>query len=705
MKNRGAWVIGLLLLVLTFVSFIPLFECGYVHFDDDAYLLDNAAVTRPISLWSIQTLMTHSVLELWHPMTTLTLHVGYQFWGLNPAGYHGLSLAMHMGSVALLFWLLTEMTGSKWRAAAVTMVFAIHPLRVESLAWVVEVKDVGSVFFALLCMVAYVLNIKRPSWKYQVVAAVSLALSLMYKPMFVTMPAILLLMDFWPLARMPISPDGPVETAKLPRQSWKALALEKLPVVILVAMSVGITLWRTTVVGVRDTGEMAKPLWLRLSNIPISYVRYMASMVDFQELSVHYRLPPAWPVWQVAGATALLIAISLLTVWYRRRFPMVFMGWWWFVLSLVPVIGLVEVSDYSMADRYTYFSAIGLCIAVVYAIPASWGEAKAGKVVMSGIAGVVIVVLGASTWHQLSYWKSEETLCARGMEIDPLDSFHYVAYGLARARAGDLEESDKYLKESVRLDQYQATARIVLMLRMRNKGQYQEALDEGHALLKLVPRNVDVYREMAETYVAMGDLDKAIEMLDKTVQMQPGSPIRLVNRGLVLLRKGRAQDAALDFQSALAVEPDNFQAHSQLGFMYAQVGAVDDAVYHFEQALERTPDIQVGIALGQQLAKAGKWREAAEAFKNVRALDPKNATVMINEAVARTRSGDSKSAIALLREAAALSPDSSVVYDMLAMLLYETGDKEKALEALRKAEVISPGNAERSKRIAELEGK
>ncbi len=698
------WVIAGLL-ALTFFAFFPVFQCGFVGIDDDIYLTENSVVMRPVSWWSIKMLWVHPVMDLWHPLTSLTLHIGYQFWGLNPIGYHAMNLLIHMASVAVLYAILVIAAGSPWRAAAVAALFAIHPLRVESVAWVIEIKDVGSVFFALVCMLAYVMNLRSPSPFYRWGSVAALVVSLLYKPMFVTMPALLLLLDYWPLARTPDNAHAlDVRTPPQPVR-WIDLTLEKMPFATVSLLSVAMTILMVKSGPRSGSEQMIQTQAVQFANIPISLMRYLGEIFYFENLTIHHQMPDFWPLWQVVGACALVLFLTVSSFILRQRFLMFFVGWWWFVVTLIPVIGIIKVSDYSIADRYTYFASIGVCVAIVYAIPARWfGTACAKWTTASGIA-LLLTLLSAATWRELSYWKSMETLFARGVQVEPDNGVQHWIYAVALAKAGRFDQSDKHLELALRFAPAHPQIQGAKLASLRKHKKHDEAIALGNQLIKTHPGYLDAYIQMADVYGEMGNLDAALVMLNKALELHPTAPLRWINRGLVLLRQNKTQEAALDFQQALEIEPENFQANAQLGFMYATFNSPENAVNHFKAAFAFKPDVEVGIALGQQLARLNRWKESADAFAAVRKLEPKNTTVLTNEALARAQAGDPSRAAGLLRQVIDLDPKSPVPRDMLGMLLAQTGDVPGALAQLTRAQEIAPGNLQREKLIADLQAK
>jgi tetratricopeptide (TPR) repeat protein len=404
------YVLYAALALLTLIAWLPTFANGFVNLDDGLYVTGNPWVLRGLDPEGLAWALTANVANNWHPLTLLSHMLDIQLFGLHAAGHHGTSLLLHAANVLLLFAVLRGMTGSLWRSAMVAALFAVHPTHVESVAWVAERKDVLSALFWIFALGAWTAWTRRPSAGRYLLVVVLMILGLASKPMVVTLPFALLLLDLWPLDRL--------------RLGWKRLVLEKLPLLALSAASSLVTLryQKTSMVPLE-----VLPWSFRLANAAVSYAAYLGKTLVPRRLAAFYPIPLEIPAWKVAGAAALLLAVTALSIWRARRSPWLLAGWLWFLGTLVPVIGLVQVGRQAMADRYLYIPSIGLFLAIV------WGVAELVKrrAVLATVSVVVILALAAGTWVQVGYWRDSVALYRHALAVT---RGNYVAHiGLAKA--------------------------------------------------------------------------------------------------------------------------------------------------------------------------------------------------------------------------------------------------------------------------------
>ncbi|HEY0512079.1 MAG TPA: hypothetical protein VGH73_09255 [Thermoanaerobaculia bacterium] len=442
---RSAGLLGAALTLLTLTACLPTLHNGFVNLDDGLYVTGNRWVRMGITRAGLAWALTANVGNNWHPLTLLSHMLDCQLFGLDPAGHHATSLLLHLANVLLLFAALRRMTGAVWRSAAVAALFAVHPTHVESVAWVAERKDVLSALFWILAMAAYERYARRPSLGRYLPVALAMALGLAAKPMLVTLPFALLLLDVWPLERLSLG--------------WKRLAAEKLPLLALSAASSLITLrYQRTSLAPLD----ALPWGLRLANAAVSYAAYLGKTLLPRHLAVFYPLPIEIPAWKTAAATALLAAITALALWKARRAPWLLVGWLWFLGTLVPVIGLVQVGRQAMADRYLYIPSIGLFLAIVWGI---WEVAELGakrRAVLATASAAAILALAVETWAQAGTWRDSVALYRHALSVT---RDNYVAHvGLAKALVGkgDLAGAEAQYRAALALRPALAEARIGL---------------------------------------------------------------------------------------------------------------------------------------------------------------------------------------------------------------------------------------------------
>jgi hypothetical protein len=433
MPNRTELLVAALLMALTAATFWPVLNCQFVSFDDPRYILNNPDLRQGLSPGGIGWAFTTNYFANWHPLTWLSYLADYQFYGIQPRGYHAGNLALHVANVVVLFLVLARLTGDAARAALVAALFAVHPLRVESVAWISERKDVLSALFGLAAIGAYVGWVRAPSPLRYALVLVLFALSLMAKPMLVTLPCVLLLLDFWPLGRLRFGNAQAVQQSAKKNSTAKpsppaqrpplALVVEKLPLFALSIASSAATVWAQQQGGAVQTLD-AFPLNMRLANVLVSYARYVEKMLRFDELAIFYPYPEHWPTWLVAGSAVLLVLITALAIWRLRPNPWLAVGWFWYLGTLVPVIGLVQVGAQSLADRYTYFPVIGILLMVVLSLPDALFRTRAGRVALGLAAACLLAVLCVSTQRQIAYWQDSESLFSHALAVAPSVQSH-----------------------------------------------------------------------------------------------------------------------------------------------------------------------------------------------------------------------------------------------------------------------------------------
>ncbi|HEY7214119.1 MAG TPA: hypothetical protein VIC28_05775 [Thermoanaerobaculia bacterium] len=408
------------LVLLTLFAYLPVLGNGFVLLDDGLYVTRNSWVQKGITLQGLAWMWSANVANNWHPLTMFSHMLDCQLFGLVPAGHHLTSLLLHLANVLLLFEVLRRITGALWRSAAVSALFAVHPLHVESVAWVAERKDVLSAFFWILAMGGYALYVRQPSCGRYLVVALAMLLGLMAKPMVVTLPFVLLLMDVWPFERLRFEPGWGRRLARL--------AIEKLPLLALSAAASLVTLrYQTT--SIVDLEVV--PWRLRLANAAISYAVYLGKMILPRNLAVFYPLPLDFATWKALPAAALIAAFTALAVWKVRKAPCLLVGWLWFLGTLVPVIGLVQVGRQAMADRYTYLPSIGLFLAVCWGLPELVGNDARRRALLAAVSVAVVLALAVVTRAQVRRWENSVTLFQHALAAT---EGNYVAHlGLAKA--------------------------------------------------------------------------------------------------------------------------------------------------------------------------------------------------------------------------------------------------------------------------------
>jgi tetratricopeptide (TPR) repeat protein len=605
-KRTSAVVLALV--ALTLISYYPLRENGFVNYDDQTYVYMNPRVQEGLNAgnvaWAFQTMYIAN----WHPVTWLSHMADCEFFGLQPAGHHATSFLLHLINVLLLFWLLRSMTGATWRSAFVAAVFAVHPLNVESVAWVSERKNVLSTFFWLLTIWAYVRYVRLPGWRNYLLTAVFLALGLMTKPMLVTLPVVLLLLDFWPLRR--VSVTGAASTAAADAAEGEAekdgrasansagfwptlfkLALEKVPLLALSAASSWVTLKAQAASGALVTVE-GLTIKNRLTNTVASYAAYLYKMAWPTKLAPFYPHPGSLlPYRQVVLAALVLAAVTALVAWRGKFSVYLAVGWLWYLVTFVPVIGLVQVGGQSMADRYAYVPMLGALVAVAWGVSELTRRWPYRKLVLGGAAACVLLALALTTRQQVRHWKDSAALWAHTLAVTERN---YVAYT-------NLAAEQVY------------------------RGQYDEAIENCNMALQYDPADGMTYETLGEALTKKGRPEEGIPHLYKSLRLTTQKETAMAAQrtlGEAMLQTGNEQKAIHHFLQTLRLDPLQAEPHTRLGELLYKRGEFDQALDHFAKAAQLKPDVPNYTRLASALQEQGKLQQAARFYRRALDIDP-----------------------------------------------------------------------------------
>jgi len=536
-------------------------EHEFVSFDDPHYVTENAYVQNGLTFEGVKWAFTTKHASNWFPLTWLSLMLDCEISNDRAGMCHTTNLLLHIANTLLLFYFLKLVTGTLWPAAFASALFALHPLHVESVAWVTERKDVLSTFFWLLTMLAYARYAHRPSPVRYAIVVILFALGLMSKPMLVTLPFVLLLLDYWPLGRLQFTGraeagrkrrKGRAKKGKNKEHSFLRLVLEKVPLFALSAASCVVTLWVQ-----RGVEVSARVLSIqdRVSNAMVSYVVYLHKMVWPVRLAAFYPHAKTWPAWQVAGAGLLLLVITALMIWRHRKGYTV-VGWLWYLGTLVPVIGLVQVGVQSYADRYTYVPLIGIFIVI------AWGAADIVKnrpyrKLAAGVSAVfILALLSVCTRIQSGYWRDNIALYEHALEVT---SDNHVAHN---------------------------NLGVVL----REQGKTAEALEHFEAAVKVFPRYIDAVVNLAAGLVDVGRVEEAVSYCEEFLQKARGNCLLHNNYANALKAAGRIDEAVEQYYKALEFDKKAWQVHCNLGMMMATRGKFDEALKHYRAASKVNPN-------------------------------------------------------------------------------------------------------------------
>ena len=548
-------VIGIFLSMMVLISYWGVVKNDFIGFDDPAYVIENHQVQRGLSweaaVWALTT--THA--GNWHPLTWISLMLDWELFRMNAAGYHWTSVLLHLIGGLLLFVVFSRMTASPWPSGLLAALFLIHPLHVESVAWVAERKDILSGLFWMLGIWCYTRYAKRPGLVNYLWVVLSFACGLLSKPMGVTFPFVLLLLDWWPLGR---TVGG--------KASWARLVWEKIPMFLLSAAGSVITLIvQKESDAISSLSEI--PLGDRLANATMSYAAYLGKTFWPAGLSIFYPYHGPPPFGLLISALALLILITVMSIILSNRQPYLLVGWLWYLGTLVPVIGLVQVGSQSMADRYTYLPLVGVFIMVVWGakdlLEGCWARKATWSLVSGGVM-VVLVVLVVLTQIQVSYWKDTPTLFGRALRSTVRNFMAHQILAEGMVNAGDLMGAENHYREAIRIRPFFKQAYNGLGHLMMIQGKQDEASRLLEKTLQINPTYVPAMKNLGDVRMRQGRLKDAISLYRKAVLLGEEDPELLNNYGVALFFKGEKKEAVLKIRAALRLKPDYAEARGNL---------------------------------------------------------------------------------------------------------------------------------------------
>jgi tetratricopeptide (TPR) repeat protein len=674
-------LLAVLLVLGTMALYWPATRCDFVNFDDNLYLTSNAQVQKGLTWEGIKWTCLNPVCWNWHPVTMWSHMLVRQLFGPDPWGHHLVNVFLHAVNTGLVFLLLHRLTGALWRSALVAALFGWHPLHVESVAWVAERKDVLSGLFGLLSLMAYArysdsgrANGERACAKseatgprpvalgcwcrfnprstiFYLLSLFLFAVGLMSKPMLVTWPFVMLLVDYWPLRRFQASTDKPGLSVV-----WR-LIREKIPFFVLAALVSVVTFVVQQRGGILETVE-SMPMGARIGNALISYCRYLGKLCWPVDLAVFYPHPGYWPLGKVLLAGGLLLGISALVWLGRRRYPYLLVGWLWYCGTLVPVSQIVQAANMAMADRWTYLPSIGALVLVIWGVhdlTRSW-RYQAPILFVAGSA--VVVACLALTRHQIGYWKDSETLFRHALKVTQNNWFVRNYLGAAFYYKGQMDEAISQYREALRLKPDYAQAHNNLGMALSSKGLLDEAISQFEEALRLYPDYAEAHNNLGIVFLRRNRIEEASRQFTEAIGLKPDLAEAHYNLGVSLIQKGQIDKAAREFQEAVHLEPGYPNAHYQLGFALARKGQADEAIQQLQEAIRLQPDFaeacnSLGIVFYQQKRTDEALREFQEAVR----LEPGNADAHDNLGMVLFNKGRLDEAMIQFQEALRISPD------------------------------------------------
>jgi len=599
-KKLHILLIYLSLALVTLAAFEQVRKCEFTATDDDKFVARNSHVQAGLTRESVAYAFTTTTTANWMPLTWLSVMLDSQIFGHSSATFHLMNLLYHVLNVLLLFMVLSKMTGTLWRSAFVAAVFALHPLRVESVAWVAERKDVLSGLFWMLTMLVYVRYAQRPSIRRYLLVTLTLSLGLLAKPMLVTLPCVLLLLDYWPLGRLQWSRQNDAKQLQYPdstgltckKTSPGCLIAEKIPLFILAVASCITTVIAQQIEGaVKSLDRVA--LSVRLNNALVSYVSYIGKMIWPTRLAHLYLHPGSnLPTWKPVIALVILISVSAVVIYMARRrhdLAPLLVGWLWYLGTLVPVIGLVQVGKQSMADRYTYLPSIGILVMV------AWGAARLSEgwrrrnMVLGISTGLLLIGLTLCTRAQVRHWKNSLTLFGHGVKATPNNYFIHYHYGDALLIDGRLDEAAFHFQEALRINPLFEKPYDGLAKSFYKQGKFDEAISVCKKRLRIGKPDPAIYHRLGMAYYSKGAGSLAIQSFKESLRLKPDSVSTNENLAKVVMSLKNPDAAIRHLTEAIQLNPNIALTHFNLARALKSKGRTEEAITHFREALRIKP--------------------------------------------------------------------------------------------------------------------
>jgi tetratricopeptide (TPR) repeat protein len=647
-RRQLSWQISAALAVVTIAVFSQAVRFQFTTYDDPDFVTANPTVQAGLTLNGLKWAWHSEVARNWHPITMLTHMLDCQLFGVSPWWPHLENILLHAANAVLLFHLLKRMTGALWRSALVAALFALHPLHVESVAWIAERKDVLSTLFWFLTTFAYVRYVEISKLKFYILALVLFAVGLMCKPMLVTVPFALLLLDYWPLARL--------KRVRFPR-----LVLEKVPFVLLSAADCVVTYSIQQQGGsVQSVNNLS--MSFRIGNAFVSYARYIGKMIWPQNLAALYLRSGNWTALEVALAVALLLVLSSIAIWQSRRRPWLAVGWFWYVGTLVPVIGIVQAGMQTMADRYTYVPLIGLFIIV------AWGGCELVKILnmpalAPGLSAAALAVCVVLTWHQITFWRNSETLFTRMIDVTPNNYMAHYDLGNFYSRAGNTNAAVTNYEAALAEEPNYADAHNNLGGILLDAKQYDDALHHYRAAVRTNPdflRYFNLANALADAASARHDATgfaEAVATYRQALQLNPDSSQAHHNLGLTWQAQGSNTEAIAEFSEAARLDPKLMDSLNTLAINCAMQNQMPDAERAFREIIRLRPnDFGAYENLGNALAAQNKPEDAIKTYLTALQLNPADYQTEFNLGLTYSRQGNRSQAAACYQQALRINP-------------------------------------------------
>jgi tetratricopeptide (TPR) repeat protein len=686
--DRQKVLIAILLVAATVAVYGQVIGFTFVNLDDHPYVLDNPDVLQGLTLKGVLWAFTTFHADFWHPLTWLSHMLDVELYGVWAGGHHLTSLLLHLANTVLLFLALAAMTGANGRSAAVAALFALHPLHVESAAWVAERKDVLSTFFFMLTVLAYVKYCRTGRWVHYGIVVLFFVLGLMAKPMLVTVPVILMLLDYWPLKRFNL------QDLKSPRTLLPLLE-EKVPFFMIGFLSGVVAIFAQIHGGVAMPFSGGYPMWIRIMNGIVSYGTYLVLTVWPTGLVPFYQhAGEGVSLWQAGISFIALSAASAFACWKARKYPYLIVGLAWYLITLLPVIGILQVGWHAMADRYTYIPLIGIFIAAAWGMNDLVEGRPWGKAALAVTTGAVVGVLMILSWIQVGHWKNSVRLFEYVVKASPGNALAHNNLGSAYQDERRMQEAIAQYHEAIRIKPFFLKGYVNLALAMDREGRSDIAIAFFQHIIMNWPQFGAGHAMLADILKKQDKPSEAITRYLESLQIEEFPEVH-VRLGHLLADDGKTEEAAFHFYRALEMNPSLVDARVNLGILLVKKGMIEEARKEYLTALRVVPDLaEAHFSLGNLYLREGKLEEAGRHLSAAVQADRGHAGARTNLGVTLGRQGKIKEAAEQLEKAVELNPGSAEARDNLAKAYWMLGRKDDALREVAALKKIKPANAE-----------
>jgi tetratricopeptide (TPR) repeat protein len=696
-------LVALGLIAITIAAYSQVYTFEFVSFDDTSYVTKNERVQQGLTednfIWAFIPAGGQDQVY-WHPLTWLSHMLDVELFGLNPGNHHLMNLAFHIINIFLLFLILHFMTGVLWQSAFVAALFALHPINVDSVAWIAERKNLLSTTFWMLTMLAYIRYARKPGLARYLLVFFTLALGLLAKPMLVTLPCALLLVDFWPLGRMDLGQKS--LSAYFPKNKGPGLPI--IPFSNLIAEKIpllGLSL--ATILVSKYSLELNKlfidhssvPMMLRVENAVVSYVLYLWKLIWPARLAIFYPFPDTIPLWQVLGSTLVLVGVSIPVLTNARKYPFLATGWLWFLGTLVPVIGLVQGGLWpAMADRWAYIPGIGLFIILSWGFPAIIPDHRFKHTTIAVSGGALLFALLCITWVQSGQWKNSRTLFKHAIQVTSNNHIAHNNLANTYSREGLISDAIHHFTLSLAIKSDYAEAHYNLANVYKETGDRNKAIHHYKQAITILPHYGNAYNNLGLLLLEMDRRNEAIDIFQTALLKNPAYWLAHYNLANTFKEMGRINEAIYHYRQAIHMKPNDAKSHNALGIVLTATGNTDEAIQHYTEAIHinsRFSDAHYN--LGNVYKNQGKLNQAIQHYQKAMEIEPKNEKARHNMGGVLMSQGRVNEAIKQYLEALRINPDYESAHYNLGIAYYNTGNKPGAIASFKTALRLNPGAA------------